>query len=67
MEHYFFEDAILRVFDPQVDGQALDFRLVGMDHFNAMLEDQASGTWWAVGQRSPRNTAVSPALSMMML
>lgn len=35
-----------RVFEPQVDGQALDFRLVGMDHFNAMLEDQASGTWW---------------------
>jgi hypothetical protein len=35
-----------RVFDPRVDGQDLDFRLVGMDHFNAMLEDHNTGTWW---------------------
>jgi hypothetical protein len=35
-----------RVFDPTIDGQALEFRLVGMDHFNAMLEDQDTKTWW---------------------
>ncbi len=35
-----------RVFSPRIDGQDLDFRLVGMDHFNAMLEDQSTGTWW---------------------
>jgi hypothetical protein len=34
------------VFDPRVDGQDLDFRLVGMDHFNAMLEDRSTGSWW---------------------
>jgi hypothetical protein len=35
-----------RVFDPTVDGRAETFRLVGMDHFNAMLEDRATGSWW---------------------
>ena len=28
-----------RVFEPSVDGKAESFRLVGMDHFNAMFED----------------------------
>ena len=35
-----------RVFDPTVDGKTEIFRLVGMDHFNAMLEDRTTGTWW---------------------
>lgn len=35
-----------RVFDPAVQGKAERFRLVGMDHFNAMLEDHGTGTWW---------------------
>lgn len=35
-----------RVFAPLVDGRTELFRLVGMDHFNAMLEDQATGSWW---------------------
>ena len=35
-----------RVFSPLVRGQADDFRLVGMDHFNAMFEDKRTGTWW---------------------
>lgn len=35
-----------RVFLPLVNGQQEIFRLVGMDHFNAMFEDQSSGTWW---------------------
>lgn len=35
-----------RVFSPVVKGQADEFRLVGMDHFNAMFEDKRTGTWW---------------------
>ena len=35
-----------RVFAPVVAGRPARFRLVGMDHFNAMLEDQATGSWW---------------------
>ena len=35
-----------RVFEPLVDGKPANFRLVGMDHFNAMFEDQATKSWW---------------------
>ena len=35
-----------RVFSPDVRGRTEQFRLVGMDHFNAMLEDASTGTWW---------------------
>jgi hypothetical protein len=35
-----------RVFVPSVDGRPETFRLVGMDHFNAMFEDRATGSWW---------------------
>jgi hypothetical protein len=35
-----------RVFDPVMNGQNNTFRLVGMDHFNAMFEDEATGSWW---------------------
>lgn len=35
-----------RVFDPQIEGKVEQFRLVGMDHFNAMIEDQTTGSWW---------------------
>ena len=35
-----------RVFSPVVDGTMEDFRLVGMDHFNAMFEDKSTGSWW---------------------
>lgn len=35
-----------RVFRPSVNGKTEDFRLVGMDHFNAMFEDRSTGTWW---------------------
>jgi hypothetical protein len=34
------------LFFPVVNGKVERFRLVGMDHFNAMLEDQSSGSWW---------------------
>jgi hypothetical protein len=35
-----------RVFSPLIDGQLAQFRLVGMDLFNAMFEDDRSGSWW---------------------
>lgn len=35
-----------RVFEPVVKGQPESFRLVGMDHFNAMFEDNTTGSWW---------------------
>jgi hypothetical protein len=35
-----------RVFEPVVDGKPEKFRLVGMDHFNAMFEDETTGSWW---------------------
>ena len=35
-----------RVYSPMVDGRVERFRLVGMDHFNAMLEDAGTGSWW---------------------
>jgi hypothetical protein len=35
-----------RAFLPLVDGREETFRLVGMDHFNAMFEDRTTGTWW---------------------
>ena len=35
-----------RVYSPFVNGRRESFRLVGMDHFNAMFEDAATGSWW---------------------
>src|SRR5262249_16838882 len=35
-----------RVFEPFIDGRHETFRLVGMDSFNAMLEDTRTGSWW---------------------
>ena len=35
-----------RAFEPVVDGRPETFRLVGMDHWNAMLEDSHTGSWW---------------------
>ena len=35
-----------RVFTPRVDGQVEQFRLVGMDHYNAMFEDSRTKSWW---------------------
>ncbi|MDI9876443.1 DUF3179 domain-containing (seleno)protein [Flectobacillus rivi] len=35
-----------RVYLPFVNGKFEQFRLVGMDHFNAMFEDQTTGSWW---------------------
>jgi len=35
-----------RVYHPTIDGKITDFRLVGMDHFNAMFEDPETKSWW---------------------
>lgn len=35
-----------RVFEPLVNGKPEIFRLVGMDHFNAMFEDATTKSWW---------------------
>ncbi|GAB3892623.1 hypothetical protein GCM10028803_05640 [Larkinella knui] len=35
-----------RVFRPLVENHPEVFRLVGMDHFNALFEDKTTGSWW---------------------
>jgi hypothetical protein len=35
-----------RVFEPRVGTEYETFRLVGMDHFNAMFEDASTKSWW---------------------
>ncbi|MBK8341252.1 MAG: DUF3179 domain-containing protein [Flavobacteriales bacterium] len=35
-----------RAWKPVVNGEPESFRLVGMDHFNAMFEDSRTGSWW---------------------
>ncbi|WP_264565107.1 DUF3179 domain-containing protein [Flavobacterium sp. N3904] len=35
-----------RIFEPMVNGKKESFRLVGMDHFNAMFEDKTTKSWW---------------------
>jgi hypothetical protein len=35
-----------RVYSPLVHGRPETFRLVGMDHFNAMFEDDRTKSWW---------------------
>jgi len=35
-----------RAYSPMMKGIYQQFRLVGMDHFNAMFEDEATHSWW---------------------
>ncbi len=35
-----------RIYSPIVNGKVETFRLVGMDHFNAMFEDATTKSWW---------------------
>src|SRR5688572_11601312 len=35
-----------RAFSPFVEEKFQHFRLVGMDHFNAMFEDESTKSWW---------------------
>jgi len=47
-----------RAYSPYIDGKLQDFRLVGMDHFNAMFEDAATKSWW----RQESGTAIAGPL-----
>ncbi|SDE30447.1 Protein of unknown function [Dyadobacter soli] len=52
-----------RVFEPTVEGKPETFRLVGMDHFNAMFEDSETGSWW----RQVNGEAIAGPLKGKML
>jgi hypothetical protein len=52
-----------RVFEPIVKGKPEKFRLVGMDHFNAMFEDATTRSWW----RQANGEAVTGQLKGEML
>ena len=52
-----------RVFLPEVNGKPEAFRLVGMDHFNAMFEDATTKSWW----RQVNGEAVAGPLKGKML
>lgn len=52
-----------RVYEPIVNGQPEKFRLVGMDHFNAMFEDETTKSWW----RQANGEAVTGPLKGEML
>jgi Protein of unknown function (DUF3179) len=47
-----------RVFEPIINNKTEDFRLVGMDHFNALFEDKTTKSWW----RQATGEAVAGAL-----
>lgn len=52
-----------RVFEPKIDNQYYEFRLVGMDHFNAMFEDEKTKSWW----RQANGEAIAGDLKGTML
>lgn len=47
-----------RVYSPIVNGKLENFRLVGMDHYNAMFEDASTHSWW----RQENGTAITGIL-----
>jgi hypothetical protein len=62
-----------RVFSPTIDGRVETFRLVGMDHFNAMFEDKTTGSWWrqatgeaVAGPRKGRSLVELPSLQITL-
>jgi hypothetical protein len=63
-----------RVYKPEVDGTPEEFRLVGMDQFNAMFEDQKTKSWWrqatgeaVVGPRKGMQLEEIPSQQMSLL
>ncbi|MEK7728585.1 MAG: DUF3179 domain-containing (seleno)protein [candidate division KSB1 bacterium] len=52
-----------RVFNPVLAGKLESFRLVGMDHFNAMFEDASTKSWW----RQVNGEAIAGPLQGTML
>jgi hypothetical protein len=62
-----------RVFSPLVDGKPEKFRLVGMDHYNAMFEDAGTKSWWRqvsgeaiVGPMKGKNLLEIPSSQMTL-
>lgn len=51
-----------RVYSPVIDGIHQQFRLVGARHYNAIIEDESTGSWWyqATGEAAigPRKGSV---------
>jgi hypothetical protein len=61
------------VFEPTVQGKIEDFRLVGMDHFNALFEDKTTRSWWrqatgeaVVGALKGQRLPVFPSAQMTL-
>lgn len=61
------------VFEPVVDGKEETFRLVGMDQFNAMLEDNTTKSWWrqatgeaVAGSQKGKTLPVYPSQQMSL-
>lgn len=52
-----------RVYEPLVNGKTEKFRLVGMDHYNAMFEDHTTKSWW----RQVSGKAIAGPLKGQML
>ncbi len=62
-----------RVLSPALDGELQTFRLVGMDHFNAMFEDASTRSWWRqatgeaiVGPRKGMSLTILPSEQMTL-
>ncbi|MFM7630054.1 MAG: DUF3179 domain-containing (seleno)protein [Algoriphagus sp.] len=57
-----------RVYEPQLQGELQEFRLVGMNQYNALFEDKKTKTWWrqANGEAiiGPLTGTVLPELPM---
>jgi hypothetical protein len=60
-----------RVYEPNINGRLEKFRLVGMDHYNAMFEDETTKSWWrqATGEAitGPLKGQQLPELASMQL
>lgn len=62
-----------RVYIPVVDQQVEMFRLVGMDHYNAMFEDSRTKSWWRqvngeaiVGESTGKHLEEVPSYQMTL-
>lgn len=53
-----------RIFSPIIEGKPENFRLVGMDHFNAMFEDETTGSWW---QQATGEAIVGPSTGKILI
>lgn len=62
-----------RVYSPLVNGRYQQFRLVGARHYNAVIEDAETGTWWyqatgkaAAGKLKGQSLAEIPSQQMTL-